>query len=261
MPEASIHEIFAEAEARGIGVFTGKERYAYEELSESEKKAIRTVFRVGLRQLAKVAPKIASDIEEQEPLIYGAAMIFKRITENTRPFQFPPTINSLGVAWLFPQAIKYAASPSPENPCYTSYETNSWNISMTAGTAAYLFGGSGETEWYRPSKTEGARAMILVFQDGVIEIGTTPATQQFHLIAEGLTGLTPYTVNPIKEIPLESGKTLYQYETQLGALISTPDLGIKWSFMPEVTKTSTIKLLGLVFYEPEFFKSLKWVTA
>jgi len=123
---------------------------------------------------------------------------------------------------------------------------------------AYLFGDG--TNYYRTSSTTGAHSAILVFNNGIIEIGSTPKIEQFRLISEGFTKYGIYTVAPIVEERIEENRLIYQYPTPLGAVPIFYDKGIMWSVMPKVTGTSTIKLLGLVFYEHDFAADLKWVS-
>jgi len=49
-----------------------------------------------------------------------------------KSYTFPSQTGTLGVAWLFPQAIKYATTVP------TSYNTNSWDIPLTAGSEGIL---------------------------------------------------------------------------------------------------------------------------
>jgi len=57
-----------------------------------------------------------------------------------------------------------------------------------------------------------------------------------------------------------NSKAIYQYPTPLGAVPVFYDRGVRWGFLPEVSGTSTIKLLGLVFYEHDFASTFKWIT-
>jgi len=141
---------------------------------------------------------------------------------------------------------------------YSSYKLNSWDIDATAGTAIWFFGDG--TNYYKASSQAHKHSMILVFHNGVIEIGSTPSIDQFRIVAEGLTKYGIYTVAPVVEERVEEGRAVYQYPTPLGATIVFYDRGIMWGAMPRVTQTHTIKLLGLVFYEHDLFPDLTWVS-
>jgi hypothetical protein len=252
----TVKELFAEELGKGIPVFMGdRESVVYTPLESDEAAAIRKVFNYGLNQLKRITPKVASDIEPQLSLALKVAGIFKDMIPEKKSYSFPSQTGSLGVAWLFPYAIKYYGTPSGTYPCYTSYATNSWDISLTAGTAAYLFGNG--TNYYKASPTTAQHSALLVFNNGILEIGSTPKVEQFQLTAEGFTKYGIYTVAPIVEERIEENRLIYQYPTPLGATPIFYDKGIMWGFMPRVSGTATIKLLGLVFYEHDFASTLK----
>jgi len=254
-----VKELFAEELGKGIPVFMGdRESVVYAALESDEVRAITKVFNYGLNQIRRISPKIASDIEPQLSLALKVAGIFKDMIPEKKSYTFPSQTGSLGVAWLFPQAIRYVATPDASNPAYTSYPANSWTLSLTAGTPAYFFGDG--TNYYKSSPATGRHSAILVFNNGVIEIGSTPKIEQFRLTAEGFTKYGIYTVAPIVEERIEENRLIYQYPTPLGALPIFYDKGVMWGFMPNATGSSTIKLLGLVFYEHDLFSTLKWVS-
>jgi hypothetical protein len=231
---------------------------SYVELSEDEKKWIKFVFNDGVKHLRKVAPSIADDIARQLDLAINMAGVAKATFPVRKNYSFPSVPGSLGVAWLFPQGLKWVASPSASNPCYTSYKTNSWDIDVTAGTNAYILGDG--TNFYKANPTTDQHTFILIFDGGVIEVGSTPSIEQFHLISEGKRDYGIYTVEPLVEIPVERNIAIYQYPTPLGAVFVSHDRGVMWGFKPRVSGTKTIKLLGLIFYEHDFMSSLKWST-
>ena len=248
-----------EAIKAGINVAALERRtLSYVEVSESEKKWINFVFDSGIAHLKKVAPSIASDIERQRDLAINMAGVAKATFPVRKNYSFPSVPGSLGVAWLFPQGLKWKATPDADNPCYTSYKVNSWDIDVVAGTNAYLLGDG--TNFYRANRTEEQHTFILIFDGGVIEIGSTPSIEQFHLYSEGKRDYGIYTVEPLTDIPIEKNVAIYQYPTPLGAVFVSHDRGIMWGFKPRVSGTKTIKLLGLIFFEHDFASALKWAT-
>jgi len=256
MPSVALEELL-----RGVGVPVfagGRDRVDYEELSAKERAAVERCFRAGLEHLERVAPSIAASIRPQLGLVLKFAGVAKATFPESKPIAFPSEPGTIGVNWLFPQAIKYAATPSADNPCYTSYKANLWEMDLTAGTAAYFFGDG--TNYYKASPATAKHAFILVFKDGVIEVGSTPKVQQFQIKTEIQHKYGVYTVEPLVEVPVEEGKALYQYPTPMGAVPIYHDLGIMWGFMPTYSGTATIKLLGMVFYEHDFASELKWVS-
>jgi hypothetical protein len=245
-----------------VGVAVLNRKFTHKALNDREVRVVLEVFKQGVDILRRTLPEVARDIERQVSLAVLAAGLAKGAFNATINYAFPPTTGTLGAAWLFPQAIKYVLDPSePAAPAYTSYKPNSWDIDVTAGTPAFIFGGPGATQFYRASPATNARAFILVFENGLIQVGTAPAVEQFHLISEARGDLGAYTVQPLVEIPLEKNLVVYQIPTPLGALPIDHNQGVKFSFLPRVTGTITLKLLGLVFYEIDFFKTFKWVVA
>jgi len=230
----------------------------YVELSDDEEKWINIVFDSGVNQLRKVAPSIASDIERQRQLAINMAGVAKATFPVRKNYSFPSVPGSLGVAWLFPQGLKWVATPNASNPCYTSYMTNSWDIPVTAGTAAYILGDG--TNFYKANPNTDTHTFILIFENGLIEYGSTPSIEQFQLITEGKRDYGVYTVEPLTEVPVEKNTVLYQYPTPLGAVFADHNRGVMWGFMPRTTGTKTIKLLGLIFYEHNFMSTLKWAS-
>jgi len=251
----TVQEISGTTGVNIIGL--GRDQLPYAPLDNAEIEAIRTAFYLGLDRLGKVSPKLAMDIARQERLVIEFAAVAKATFPIRKNYAFPSVPGSLGAAWLFPQAIKYAATPSATSPCYTSYSTNSWDISITAGTTAWLLGDG--TNYYRTSSASEARTFILVFHNGLVEYGTTPSAQQFRIISEAKTDYGIYAVDPLIELPLENGMALYQYPT-IGATWVDFNRGLMWGFMPTRTGTATIKMLGMVFYEHDFARTPKWVS-
>jgi len=236
----------------------GRDRAGYAKLEPSEVEAVLSTFDIGLKHLEKVAPKIAADIARQRQLALEFAAIAKATMDaKAKRYTFPPTASGLGVAWLFPQAIKYAATAE------TSYANNSWDIPLTAGTPAWLFGGGdGVTtlRWYRCSADKDKRSFILVFHNGIVEVGSTPSAEQFLIKTESKQDVGIYTVEPLVEINIEDNKAIYQYPTP-GAFFVDHIKGAMWGFLPRRSGTATIKLLGLVYFEYDFVgPGFKWIT-
>lgn len=221
------------------------------QLDPKEEDVIKRVFYYGIAHLKKVAPSIAVDIERQYKLALAMAAVAKGLFPAKKNFSFPSVPGSLGVAWLFPQAIYYASGVA------TGYTANSWDIPITAGTKAYLLGS--DTAYYKTSSTTDSRSLILIFENGLVEVGSTPSAQQFRLITESKGDYGAYAVEPLVEVSVEPNKAIYQYPTPLGALWVDYNTGVKWYFMPTRSGTATIKMLGLVFYEHDFLKDAKWV--
>ena len=228
----------------------GRDKFPYKELSDIEIQVINKVFDTGLDVIRKVAPSIAGDIAIQRQLAILFAGVAKALMDY-KNYSFPSVGAQLGVNWLFPQAVKYNANVP------TGYNNDSWDIPITAGTPAYLLGSS--TDYYTTSSTPNQRSAILIFNNGLIEVGSTPSAEQFRLISVAKGDYGIYTVSPLVEIPVEPTKSIYQYPTPLGALFVDYQNGVKWYFMPRRSGVSTIKMLGLVFYEHAFASDVLWI--
>ena len=259
MPSISVGELFGEEISKGLMIFSGgKNVLEVEELKPEEVDAIQTCVRNSARILEKISPSIARDFKEHESVFIKFGQVAKKLFGVSKPITYPSEPGTIGVNLLIPQALKYAASADvTNNPCWTNYTTNSWEISLTAGTAAYLLGDG--TNYYKPSPTTNKHELIVIMKDGVVEIGSTPKIRQMLLKTEVQYKYSPWTVHPLIELPIEDNKAVYQYNT-LGVVPLYHTLGTMWGVMPEKSGTSTILLIGLFFYEHDFFSSLTYVS-
>jgi len=267
MPTAKVVDLFKEErEIKGINILTlGRDTVEYEELQPAEVDAVRKAVKFYVDMVAKQAPSVARDLAEQLyftvegkhlGLAIKVAMIAKALMDS-KPITFPSRVGTIGVNPLIPQFIRYVATPTADYPAYTDYPANSWDLSLTAGRNVYLFGS--ETNYFRYPSLAGRRAIAVIVQNGVVEVGTTPKIDQFRIISEASTQLGVFNVEPLVEVPVEAGKAVYQYPTP-GAVILWNDMGIKWYGMPIKSGVSSIRLLGLVFYEHEFMPDTKYVS-
>jgi hypothetical protein len=251
--QTTLHEI---AQTTGITVASlGRQAMPVSELDSREIEAIKRVWYYGLEHIRKISPTIYADIARQDKLVFEFAKVAKAILSVVKKnYQFPSVPGSLGVAWLFPQAIGYKVDNVVGA---TGYSANSWDIPITAGSKAYILGS--DTAWYKTSAVTEKRHCILILENGLIEYGTTPSVEQFRLVSEAKQDFGIYTVEPLVDVPLEYGKATYQYPTPNGALFVDYQTGVRWYFIPKRTGTMTLKLLGLVFYEHDFASDVKWI--
>ncbi len=203
--------------------------------------------------LTNVSPVIAREFERHKPLFVRAAQMFKAIVNKS--LEIPPMPGTFGCTLIFPEAVKYTATPSATAPAYTSYKSNLWEIDLTAGTAAYILGDG--TNYYRASPTPESRSMLVIIEGGLVEVGTTPKIYQMRIFSEQESARGPQAVYPLVDIPVEPGKTMFVYNTP--ALIVRHDFGIMWGVMPHYSGTAVLKLIGLVFYEYGFYSKLAWI--
>ena len=230
----------------------GRDILPYTDLAPEEIENVVRVFNAGVEHLRKISPKLATDIARQVRL----AIEFAAVAKATFPirgknYTFPSVPGHLGVAWLFPQAIKYSATVP------TGYANNSWDIPISTDRAYWILGDG--TNYYKCNPAEDSRSFMLIFQNGLVEVGSTPAAEQFQVKSESRPDLGMYTVEPLVEVHTEDFKPLYQYPTP-GALFVDHIKGVMWGFRPKRAGVATMKLLGLVYYEFNFVgPGFKWI--
>jgi len=250
-------DIFQQEMLSDMPVLTlGRTSVTISPLTEEEKRYVNRVFNKLVESLRKRAPSIAASIEAQRSIAHKVAQIAKGMLGN-KPITYPSKVGGIGVNPLIPQVIKYVATPNSDNPAYTDYPANSWDLTLTPGTNVYLLGSS--TNYFKYPNIQGRRAIAVIFMDGVVEVGTTPKLSQFRYLSEASTEWGVYNTFPLVEVPVEYGKAIYQYSTP-GVLILWYDFGVKWYAMPIRGGTSTIELVGLIFYEHDFMSDTKYVS-
>jgi len=259
MVSVAAEDLFAEEFAKGIDIFLGgRKRFDYKELEPDERNAIRKCLREGIRKMRRISPQIAADLEDQESAFIKFGGVAKATFPEEKVITYPGEAGMIGVNLLCPQAIRYYATPSSTYPAYTDYTLNKWELDLTAGSDAYLLGSS--TELYKASPTTNQHTYIVIAQNGVVEINTSPRIIQMRLEAQGQEGkFSPWVVHPLVEQSIEKELNIYQYNT-LGIVPISHDFGVRWKVLPNYTGTSTIKLLGLFFFEFDFMSDTLWIS-
>lgn len=237
---------------------SGRDMIETTDVTEDEKGQIGYVFDRFVESTARIAPSIAGMIAKQKGLAMAFAGVAKAKIPTTKSITSPSQQGGLGVVPLIPQWFNYTGSPSGTVPSYTSYTLNSWNISVTAGTAAYLMGDG--TNYYKTKPTDSQHIEILIFDGGIIEVGTSPKVDQWRLYSQNETKYGVYTETALYDQPIDPNRPIYQHDTPLGAIIATHDFGFMWKFMPNVTGTVNMRLLGLAVYEHDWATDVKWNT-
>ena len=226
-----------------------------EDLSGDEETRLTTFIEDSIDALDKISPEIAKDFEAQEGLILNMTKVFK--AKVSKPFGgILPSSGQFGVGLIIPQDIKYAATASASNPCYTGYTANSWNISLTAGTAAYLLGDG--TNFYKARPTTNYRTALLIIKNGIVEVGTSPSINQFQPKTERVS-YPAFSVHPLVDQPVERGYQIYRYNFPF-AMPVFHDFGVMLGTMPIATRTADIRLVGVVLYEYSHRASLRYVS-
>jgi hypothetical protein len=253
----ALDALFKPEKERGINFFWGgRTSIEYTTPKPEEIEAVDLCINNALSVLRRTSPILATDYEKHRSVFHKFAGIAKAKFPGNKPIMFPSQTGTIGCLPLIPQAIRYVASPDATKPAYSSYALNSWDISLTAGTPAYILGDG--TNFYKASPTTEQHSLIVIIENGLIEIGTSPKIAQMRLWTQAETKYGIWAANPIKAIPIEPGKVLYQYNT-LGVIPIYHDFGIMWKILPDTTGISTLPLLGMVFYEHDLYPDTKWL--
>jgi len=227
-----------------------------EEFTPDEEKLFNKFIDNSVHVLGKQLPEIAEDFEGNADVFLRVGEVFKAKIRGKAFGGQLPSSSQFGVALLIPQLIKYHSSPDSSHPAYSDYTINTWNISLTAGTAAHILGDG--TNYYKASPTTDARAALVIMKDGIISVGTTPAFNQIQVKTEKVS-YPPFSVHPLVDLPIEEGYPVYRYNLPFNLPVFH-DFGVMMDIMPQVTKTADIRLIGVCFYEYNFFSSLKNIT-
>jgi len=244
-------------------------------LSANESAAVMRAFDDGVEILRKVSPNLYADIVKQRSAALTLAQLAKGTLSTTgavKQITYPSQVGTIGVTWLTPQAIRYALAPSATYPAYTDYLADTWNLNLTAGQLVNLLGSATITQntppatpdtvtinnRYQACPASNQHEFFFVFQNGVVEIGSSPGIEQWHIETAQANKYGIYTTIPINEQTIEANKTIYQYNT-LGIVPVYFDMGINWYGLARVSQTSTIKLLGMVFYEHGLFPTVQYI--
>jgi len=253
---ANASNLFAPLLSKGVFVFSpSKATIPFVNLSSSEEAAIENYLGIQLDVLQDQSPVLYKIAKKQieAGLVEIAAGIFKGKLQGNGTFSFPAQPGQLGITFLIPQIVNYDQTNAPTG--YANKDT--WSLPTTAGTPAYILGNA--STFYMASSTPTQRAMLVIFQDGLIEVGTTPSFRQLQVITQVNESYGPMGVEPLVDVEVEKGKNLYVYPTP-GAIIVPFDVGVKVLAMPYRTNASgeEVRLFGVALHEYKFFSSLLW---
>jgi hypothetical protein len=248
-----VDQIFESVASNGIFVFSpSKTTISYVELSKSEKDAINDYLGIQLDLLQYQSDVLYKLVKKQVDagLVEKAAGIFKGKIQDKGTFTYPAQPGQLGVSFLVPQMVNYDKSAAPTG--YASKDT--WQLPTNAGTPVYILGS--ENAFYRTSSTPGKMTMMVIFQDGIVEVGTTSSFTQMRVQTQLSSSYGPIGLEPLVDVEVEKGKNLYAYPTP-GAIIVTHDVGVKLLAMPYRTNpTGEVRLVGVLLYQYNFFADL-----
>lgn len=205
--------------------------------------------------LDKISPEIAKNFKDQVPLFRSVGEAFKAKVDKAFGGILPSS-GQFGVGLIIPQDIRYVVTPSATNPAYSDYTLNSWKLSLTAGTRINILGDG--TNFFKARPTTLYRCAMVIMKNGIIEVGTSPSLNQF-LVKTERTSYPAFTIHPLVDQPIEEGYTIYRYNLPF-AIPLFHDFGVMLQGMPTISKTSEIRLFGVIFYEYDHRAALSWIS-
>ncbi len=261
MVQIRVKELFAPEIAAGIKQFTGgRDTYDYESLSPEEEDSVKLAFDRTMMKIRKISPNLSASLIVQRDAFVKWAGVAKGTFPDTKDYSYPSTSGGLGADWITPELYKYDTTPSSTYPCYTDYNatastTNTFDLTLTNGTARYIAGNSTESNSYKGSPVTNKHSFVVIAQDGLIEIGTTPKCNMLLFKTDAQSKYSPISMNPALTQTLEEYRSIYQYNTP-GMIPMDHNVGTIIKAHPNVSGTSTIVPFGMVFYEYDFAKTL-----
>lgn len=267
MPSVTVDDFFAnEYSKHGIRVFAGgKDVFDTKPLEPGEIAAIRLAFRQGLSHIRRVSPRLAESFAPQEDAMVLWGQVAKAVIPNDKPITYPARAGTLGVSWIAPAIYGYYAGAAAETVGQWDYSQyvgkaanaimDNWSIALTGGTARYLAGNG--TQFYKAMGTESYRAMHVILQDGILQVGgAEPSINQILFRTEAMNKYSPIGVSPVIGETLEEGKQIYQYPT-LGMIPMYHNYGTMIGVMPGYTATVDMPLAAMSFFEYDLWSTLK----
>lgn len=259
MVQARISEMFSPEANAGIRVFSGgKDLIDIADMAAEERDAILYCFDQNVKKIENISPKLAASLRPQREAMVKFAQIAKGTFPETKTFSYPGQIGGLAADFLTPYTYRYCitANGSVGGYAYTQYVDSAtpgfgtWDLATAAGaTAQYIAGDS--THPYRGCAKTSYHSYVVIFQDGIIELGTTPKIQQLFFKSELLDKYTPIAMNPLLNQSIEEDRSIFQYSTP-GMIPISHQTGVTIKVQSNYAGTSNIPLLGMVFYETDF---------
>ena len=257
--QARISEMFSPEANAGIRVFSGgKDLIDIADMAAEERDAILYCFDQNVKKIENISPKLAAGLRPQREAMVKFAQIAKGTFPETKTFSYPGQIGGLAADFLSPYTYRYCTTPNASvgGYAYTEYSDSAtvgfgtWDLPMTAtGGVEYIAGSASYP--YRGSGVTSKHSYVVIFQDGIIELGTTPKIEQLFFKSELLDKYTPVAMNPMLNQSIEEDRSIFQYSTP-GMIPISHQTGVTIKSQSNYGGTSNIPLLGMVFYETDF---------
>jgi len=243
----------------------GRDTYDYEKLTAEEVDSVHLAFDKGLKRIENVSPKLAANLRPQREAYVKWAGIAKATFPETKSFSYPAVAGGLGADWITPELYKYSTSPAAAaaTQSFTDYngltaEYTTFDLTLTAGTVRYVAGNG--TYGYKGCGTSEKHSFVVIAQDGLVEIGTTPKVNMMKFTTDLQSKYNYIAMNPVLNQTDEDFRAIYQYNTP-GMIPMDHNVGTTIKVLPTVSGTSTLVPLGMVFYEYQFITSMPRIDA
>jgi hypothetical protein len=258
MVQARISEMFATEANAGIRVFSGgKDLIDIADMASEERDAILYCFDQNVKKIENISPKLAASIRPQRDAMVKFAQIAKGTFPETKTFSYPGQMGGLAVDFLSPATFRYGDATAVGLTQYLGIDgtigttqNGTWDMPLAAGTSKFLLGNSTST-YYKGCATQDKHSYVVLFQDGIIELGSTPKIDQMQFKSELMDKYVPIAMQPLMTQSIEEGRTIYQYSTP-GMIPVSHQTGVNIQIHPIYSGTANIPLLGMVFYETAF---------
>jgi hypothetical protein len=263
MVQARISEMFAPEANVGIRVFSGgKDLIDIADMAAEEREAVYYCFDHNVQKIENVSPKLAAGLRPQRDAMVKFAQIAKGTFPETKTYSYPGQAGGLAVDFLTPYLFGYGdvtGTTAADGACMYyniagalgTTELRTWDIPTTAGTPTAILGNAGLTTYYHGCGTAGYHSYVVLFQDGIIELGTQPSFTELFFKSQLMDKYTPISASPLIRESLEEGRSIYQYTTP-GMIPMSHQTGVQIVGLPLYTGVSHLPLLGMVFYETDF---------
>ena len=260
MVQAKISEMFSPEANAGIRVFSGgKDLIDISDMAAEERDAILYCFDQNVKKIENISPKLAAGLRPQREAMVKFAQIAKGTFPETKTYSYPGQSGGLACDFLSPYLYSYATTKDGSEAgkyCTNAYADSavagfgSWDTpTLVPGTPFYIAGSA--TKAYRGSSINGKHSYVVIFQDGVLELGTTPKIEQIFFKSELLDKYTPIAMQPLLNQSIEENRAIYQYTTP-GMIPMSHQTGAMIAALPNYAGVSNMPLLGMVFYETDF---------
>lgn len=257
--------MFAPEANAGIRVFSGgKDLIDIADMAAEERDAVLYCFDQNVKKIENISPKLAAGLRPQREAFVKFAQIAKGTFPETKTYSYPGQQGGLGVDFLSPYLFRYdaTATGAAGKNAYTMYTDSSvvgygsWDITLVAGTKIGLLGNRNHAttmgaNYYRGCGATDTHSYVVIAQDGIIELGTTPKIEQLFFRSELMDKYTPIVMQPLLNQSIEEGRSIFQYTTP-GMIPVSHTTGVQIDALANVSGASNIPLLGMVFYETSF---------